>query len=95
MLRKYINRGLPNIKLIEPRFKGNMFLMEHKWEGIELYKAYAYEVMKSICFLMRQPVVLQTKNHNGDEVFYYCQDMNGDYSAADPKTITREQLNRL
>jgi stage V sporulation protein R len=95
LLRKYINRGLPSIKLIEPRFKGNMFFMEHKWEGIELYKPYAYEVMKSICSLMRQPVVLETKNHNGDEVFYYCQDMNGDYDSADPKSITREQLNKL
>jgi len=72
-----------------------MFFMEHKWEGIELYKPYAYEVMKSICSLMRQPVVLETKNHNGDEVFYYCQDMNGDYDSADPKSITREQLNKL
>jgi stage V sporulation protein R len=95
LLRKYINRGLPSIKLIEPRFKGNMFFMEHRWEGVELYKPYAYEVMRSICVLMRQPVVLETKNHNGDEVFYYCQDMNGDYEASDPKTISREQLNRL
>jgi stage V sporulation protein R len=95
LLKKHINRGLPNIKLVEPNFKGNIFFIQHYSDGLELYKPYAYEVIKSICLLMRQPVALQTINHNNDEVFYYCQDMNGDYSLADPKTISREQLMRL
>lgn len=95
LLKKYINRGLPNIKLVAPKLKGHIFFMEHQFDELEIYKPYAIEVIRSIAWLMRSSVALQTKSHNKEDIVYYLNGSNGNFLEADVQTISKQQFLKL
>jgi stage V sporulation protein R len=95
LLKKYINRGLPTIKLVAPKLKGHIFFMEHQFDELEIYKPYAVEVIRSIAWLMRSSVALQTKNHNKEDIVYYLNGNSGNYLEADVQTISKQQFLKL
>jgi len=72
LLRKYLNGGLPDIRLVDPNHRGKgWFLMQHQWDEQPLYDPYAREVLPSIWKLWGKPVVLATKTPDDDEEYVY------------------------
>lgn len=92
LLKKYINRGLPIIKLVAPRLRGKIFFMEHQWDGLEMYRPYAIEVIRAIAWLCKSSVALQTKNHNSEDIVYYLNGDAGYYQDVDVKVMTKAQF---
>ena len=73
MLQKYMNGGLPDIRLLDSNHLGKGWLyMEHKWDGRPLHDQYARETIISISKLWKNNVVLSTKNIDGVEYVYLC-----------------------
>ena len=71
LMQKHLNRGLPEIKLIDPNHKNKgYYLLEHTWDGRQLYQPYVAEVLSSIFILTGKPVVLCTKNKNEEDIVY-------------------------
>jgi len=95
LLKNHINRGLPIIKLISPKLKGHIFFMQHEHEGLELYRPYAVEVMKSIAFLMHSSVALQTKNHNQEDIVLYLDGTKNMSADADVQVLSKAAFGRL
>jgi stage V sporulation protein R len=95
LLKKYINRGLPNIKLVAPKLKGHIFFMEHQYDDLEIYKPYAIEVIRSIAWLIKSSVALQTKSHNKEDLVYYLNGNNGSFLEADVQTMSKQQFLKL
>ena len=80
LLQKNSNRGLPVIKIIDDNHKGKGYLLlEHVWDGRIIYQPYVLDVLVSIYFLMKAPVVLTTKNKNGDDIVYFCNSTDPDH----------------
>jgi stage V sporulation protein R len=74
LIEKYTNRGLPDIRLADPNHLGRgIMLLEHNYAGRSLYQPYVQETMTSINFITNKPVLLVTKDKNGEEVVYYCE----------------------
>lgn len=92
LLKKYINRGLPIIKLVAPRLRGKIFFMEHQWDGLEMYRPYAIEVIRAIAWLCKSSVALQTKNHNSEDIVYYLNGDAGYYQDVDVKVMPKAQF---
>lgn len=71
LLQKYLNGGLPEIKIVDPnhRNKGYM-LLEHSWEGRTLHKSYALDVMTALHKLWGNKIVLSTRTRDGDEIVF-------------------------
>lgn len=71
LIQRHLNRGLPEIKLIDPNHKNKgYYLLEHTWDGRQLYQPYVSEVLSSIFILTGKPVVLCTKNKNEEDIVY-------------------------
>ena len=68
LMQKHLNRGLPEIKLIDPNHKNKgYYLLEHTWDGRVIYQPYVGEVLSAIFILTGKPVVLTTKNKNNED----------------------------
>jgi stage V sporulation protein R len=92
LLQKYLNAGLPDIRLLDPNHLGKgWFYMEHQSDGRTLYDSYARETITSIQKIWKNVVVLSTKNKDGVECVYVCdgsqQDKNVHY-------MTREEYEK-
>jgi stage V sporulation protein R len=74
LVSRYMNGGLPEIRLVDPnhRGKGIMFL-QHNWHGRPLHEAYVGPVLESLRRLWRNDVCLATKNKEGRELIYRCK----------------------
>ena len=73
MLRKYLNAGLPDIRLVDPNHRGKgWFLLEHYWDGKCLYDPYVKEVLPSIWKIWGNTVVLTTRSMEDKEYVYIC-----------------------
>ena len=71
LMQKHLNRGLPEIKLIDPNHKNKgYYLLEHSWDGRQLYKPYVSEVLSAIYTLTGKPVMLCTKNKNEEDIVF-------------------------
>jgi len=74
LIEKYTNRGLPDIRLADPNHLGmGIILLEHQWEGRQLYIPYLEETMKAINYITGKTVLLVTRNKNNEEVIYQCE----------------------
>jgi stage V sporulation protein R len=77
LLLKYLNGGLPDIRLSDPNHLGKgWFFMQHYPDGRPLYDKYAREVMTSIYRLWKEVVVVATKNMDDVEFVYICDGPN-------------------
>jgi len=89
LLKKYLNGGLPDIRLLDPNHLGKgWFYMEHQWDGRPLHDQYARETITSVYRLWKNNVVLSTKNRDGIEYTYIC---NGPSSDKNVHLMTRNE----
>lgn len=73
LMKQYTNGGLPEIKLVDPNFKGKGWLMlEHTWDGEILHDRYTKAVLQSLNFLWNEEVFLSTRDRDGAETIYFC-----------------------
>jgi len=73
LLQKYMNGGLPDIRLLDPNHQGKgWFYMEHQWDGRPLHDPYARETILSVQKIWKNVVILATKNKDGVEYLYVC-----------------------
>jgi stage V sporulation protein R len=79
LMQKHLNRGLPEIKLIDPNHKNKgYYLLEHTWDGRVIYQPYVGEVLSAIFILTGKPVVLTTKNKNNEDIVYVAPTKKAD-----------------
>ena len=91
LIEKYSNRGLPDIKLVNPNHLGrSIMLLEHTWTGRTLYFPYVSETLSSINFITNKPVLLVSRNKNDQEVIFYCEG----YGDTQVHQLTRAQYKR-
>jgi stage V sporulation protein R len=77
LLQKYLNGGLPDIRLTDPNHLGKgWFFMQHYWDERPLYDSYARETITSLHRLWKNVVVLSTRNRDGLEYLYICNGAN-------------------
>lgn len=73
LIQRYLNRGLPEIKLVDPNGKGkNILVLQHHWDGRTLHPKYSKETLRSLARIWRNPVAILTKNDYGKDVIFYC-----------------------
>lgn len=73
LVKKYLNRGLPEIQLADPNHKGkgHMFL-EHIWDGRTLYPPYIKATLQAIYYFWKNDVYLSSRNSDGEEIIFFC-----------------------
>ena len=87
LIRKYVNGGLPEIKLADHNHKGKGYLMlEHAWEGRSLHHPYVKGVLNALSYLWKNEVFLSSKSENQDEIIYWCPEGSSDFD--DEKNVT-------
>jgi stage V sporulation protein R len=92
LLQKYMNGGLPDIRLMDPNHLGKgWFFMKHMWDGRPIFDQYARETITSLFKLWKNVVVLSTKNRDGLEYLYIC---NGPSPEKEVHVMTREDYER-
>ena len=75
LIKKYINRGLPDIRLVDHNhLNRGILLLEHNWSGRTLYQSYLKETLRSLNYVSGKHVMIATRNENGDEEVYSCED---------------------
>ena len=90
-MHRYANGGLPELRLVDPNHKGQgIFLIQHKWIGVELEPRYTSSVLCSISRLWKNDVVLASKDRDGNEIVYvaYGPDEN------EVVSMTREEYEK-
>jgi stage V sporulation protein R len=73
LMKRFTNRGLPDIRLVEPnhRGRGQLLLQDFSASGT-LYDPYLRETMTSLRALWGNDVLVATKNKDGSEIVYHC-----------------------
>jgi len=93
LVSKHVNRGLPEIRLVDPnhRGKGHM-LLEHVYDGRPLYEPYVAATLAAICYFWRNEVYLSTVDAATDnEMVYCCREPDEDKV----EVIWREEYEKL
>lgn len=73
LVKRYLNGGLPEIKLVDANFKGKGYLMlEHIWDDRILHEPYLKATLESINFLWNNEVYMTTKDKNEEEKAFVC-----------------------
>jgi stage V sporulation protein R len=73
LIQRYLNRGLPDIRLVDPNGKGkNILVVQHTWDGRTLHPKYTKEAVRSLARIWRNPVAVLTKNEEGSDKIVYC-----------------------
>jgi stage V sporulation protein R len=92
LLQRYLNGGLPDIRLSDPNHLGKgWFFMQHMWDGRPLFDSYARETITSIFRLWKDVTVLATRNRDGLEYLYICDGANPE---KDVHIMTREDYEK-
>ncbi len=74
LVSRYMNGGLPDIRLVDPNHRGRgIMFLQHKWTGRPLHDAYIGPVLESLRKIWRNDVYLATRNKDGAEFIYRCQ----------------------
>lgn len=75
LMRSKLNGGLPEIKLVDHNHKGKRIMMlEHTWDGRMLHPAYTKDTLKSLSYLWQGPVHLASRDKDGKEMVYSCEE---------------------
>lgn len=73
LVARYMNGGLPEIRLVDPNHKNKgIMLLQHNWHGRPLHEAYVGPVLESLRRLWKNDVYLSTKTKEGQELIYRC-----------------------
>jgi len=91
LIRRHINGGLPEIRLVDPNFanRGEMML-EHSWEGRTLDPKYAIAALQSLHYLWGHVIHLATRNKDNVEIIYSCYGTDDDSIQA----LTRREFEK-
>jgi stage V sporulation protein R len=91
LIRRHINGGLPEIRLVDPNFanRGEMML-EHSWEGRTLDPKYAIAALQSLYYLWGHVIHLSIRNKDGAEIVFSCYGADDDNIQA----LTRMQFEK-
>jgi stage V sporulation protein R len=78
LIKRRLNRGLPEIRLVDPNGKGmGILVIQHVWDGRILQPKYSNEALRSLTRLWRKPVALLTKDKDEkDQILYCSNDLN-------------------
>jgi len=88
LLRKYVNGGLPDIRLEENNFRGKGYLfLQHHSTGQRIYDPYVRDVLTSIRAIWGNDVYFATKSPDGTEHVYDC---HGPDSTKDVSVKTKQ-----
>tara|TARA_Y100000034_G_scaffold117749_1_gene157582 strand:+ start:29134 stop:30729 length:1596 start_codon:yes stop_codon:yes gene_type:complete len=89
LLQRYLNRGLPDIRLVDPNHRNNgWLLMQHFWDDRPLYDPYCREAITSLYALWGDTVLLETRTMDGDEIIFVCE---GEDIKKDVVVLSREE----
>jgi len=92
LLRRYLNGGLPDIRLTDPNHLGKGWIfLQHSWDGRPLYDKYAREVLPSLFRIWKNVVILSSQNMDGEEFVYIC---DGPDPEKDVHVMSREEYER-
>ena len=92
LMRRYLNGGLPDIKLTEPNYAGRgIMMLEHQSDGRGLYEPYLADVLSSLRVIWNNDVMLSTKDDKGRERIYYCNGNTPNFV----QLIDRKKLGQL
>jgi stage V sporulation protein R len=73
LLQRYQNGGLPDIRLVEPNFRGRrVMLLEHQWDGRTLDPRETVETLCALQYIWKAPVAVCTRDEDDQEVVYCC-----------------------
>jgi stage V sporulation protein R len=71
LIDRYKGGGLPEIYLVDDNYNGKGYMMlQHKWDGKELYQPFVKPVLQSLRVLWNNNVYLASKNKAGEEIIY-------------------------
>lgn len=88
LIKKYLNGGLPEIRLVDNNHKGKGFLMlEHQHDGRSLHHPYVKGVLNALSYLWKNEVFLTSKSEFDDEIIYWCPEGSTDLED-DEKNVT-------
>jgi stage V sporulation protein R len=74
LVGRYMNGGLPEIRLVDPNHKGKgIMFLQHAWHGRPLHDTYVRPVLESMRYLWKNDVYLSTRNKDGREFVYTCK----------------------
>jgi stage V sporulation protein R len=91
LMMKYLNGGLPDIRLVDQNLRGQrIMLLQHVWDGRQMYAPYARATLESLRMLWGNPVCLATKDANGEEIVYFTA-QPGDVAVMTRETFESSQ----
>jgi stage V sporulation protein R len=71
LMMKYLNGGLPDIRLTDPNHRGKRIMfLEHVWDGRMLFAPYVKATLEALYYLWGNTVCLSSKNNDEKEVVY-------------------------
>lgn len=74
LVSRYMNGGLPDIRLVDSNHKGQGFLfLQHAWSGRVLHDSYVAPVLEALRMLWKRDVFLATRTNYGQEGVYRCR----------------------
>ena len=92
LIKRYMNGGLPDIRLADPNHRGKGILfLQHEWDGRLLYPPYARPTLASLYRLWGNDVCLATKGKNGEEVVYHCYGPDEEFIEITPRKKYEEE----
>lgn len=78
LIQRYLNRGQPDIRIVDPDGKGRKILvLEHQWDGRTLQPKYSRETLRSMSRIWRNPVAVLTKTEDEKDLIFYCTPESG------------------
>ncbi len=80
LMKRFTNRGLPDIRLVEPNYRGrgHMLLQDFSEPGHTLYDSYLRETMTSLRALWGNDILVASRNKDGMEIIYHCHGQDPD-----------------
>jgi stage V sporulation protein R len=88
LMRRHVNGGLPDLKLVEPNYRGKgYFLIQHHTDGRQLFDPYVKDVMTALKFIWGNDVFLATNDEDGTEIIYECRSLD----ATKVRRVTRKK----
>lgn len=74
LVSRYMNGGLPDIRLVDSNHKGQGSLfLQHAWSGRVLHDSYVAPVLEALRMLWKRDVFLATRTNYGQERVYRCR----------------------
>jgi stage V sporulation protein R len=82
LLSQYSNGHLPDIRLVEPNFRGKrIMLLEHQFGGNPLHPKETVDTLRALFALWKSPVAVSTFNDDEEEIVYVAVGPNREHTS--------------